>query len=320
MKKTSILITGANGFVGRVLSNKLSRQDYEVRAAVRSINNCLANVEQVKIGSIGSATDWTAALRNVQAVVHLAARVHVMKDSAANPLDEFREVNVAGTKRLAQEAAKAGVKRFVYISSIKVNGEQTLQGKPFTEDVTTIPKDNYGLSKYEAEKELLHISKDTGMEVVIIRPPLVYGEGVKANFASMLRAVRNRTPLPFGSIKNLRSFIYVGNLISFIIKCIEHPKAANQTFLVSDNCDLSTTELLQGCAEALEVNARLLPVPSKLIEIVAIILGKQDLAKRLLSNLQLDISKARKLLDWSPPISVSDGLKATVLDLKVSKK
>jgi nucleoside-diphosphate-sugar epimerase len=316
----AILITGANGFVGRFLCHELNQKGYLIRAAVRSLNNRLKNFEEIEVGSIDSTTNWTSALKNIDVVIHLAARVHVMQDNAVNPLEAFRKVNVEGTKCLALAAAKSGVKRFIFLSTVKVNGEKTSKNKPLTEDAPPAPKDDYGLSKHEAERILLEISKDTGMEIVIIRPPLVYGEGVKANFASMLRAVRNRVPMPFGNVKNLRSFVYVGNLISLIVRCVDHPNAANQTFFVSDGCDLSTTQLLQRCADVLDVKPILFSVPQSWIKGVIVFFGRNDLAQRLLGDLQLNISKARILLEWTPSISVIDGLKATVQGLKESEK
>ena len=307
-----ILVTGASGFVGKSLTAELFRQVYAIGAAVRSTKSQINNAEVVVVGEIDGKTDWTNALRSVEVVIHLAARVHVMKENFANPLAEFRKVNVEGTQQLAQSAVNAGVKRFVYVSSVKVNGEQTGLS-PFTELDIPNPQDPYGVSKWEAEQGMMRIAEKTGMEVVIIRPPLVYGAGVKANFATMMRVVKQGIPLPFGAIRNKRSFIYVGNLVSLILRCVDHPAAANQTFLVSDGHDISTTELLRGCALALGVKPRLLPVPQKLIEVCATIIGKRDVAQRLCGNLQVDISKARTLLGWAPPISVADGLKATAL-------
>jgi nucleoside-diphosphate-sugar epimerase len=306
-----ILVTGANGLVGRALCNALSQQGYKVTAALRFQNTALAGFERVIIGGIDSTTDWSGALLNVDAVIHLAARVHVMHDAVVDPLAEFRKVNVDGTLNLAMQAAKAGVRRFIFISSVKVNGEHTVNNKPFTEADIANPQDAYGLSKFEAEQGLLRIAQQTGMEVVIIRPPLVYGAGVKANFASMMRAVKRGMPLPLGAIHNQRSFVYVDNLVSLIVHCIDAPAAANQVFLVSDGVGLSTSALMRACAVALGVKSRLLPVPQKLIEVFATILGKQDIAQRLCGNLQVDITKARTLLGWTPPVSVADGLKAT---------
>ena len=309
-----ILVTGASGFVGKSLTAELFRQGYAIGAAVRSTKSQISNAEVVVVGEIDGNTDWINALRNVDVVIHLAARVHVMKENFANPLAEFRKVNVEGTQQLAQSAANAGVKRFVYVSSVKVNGEQTGLS-PFTELDIPNPQDPYGVSKWEAEQGLMRIAEEMGMEVVIIRPPLVYGAGVKANFASMMQVVKRGIPLPFGTIRNKRSFVYVGNLVSFILLCIDHPVAANQTFLISDGHDISTTELLRGCAESLGVKAKLLPIPQKAVEFCIALLGKRDMVQRLCGNLQVDITKARTLLGWTPPISVTDGLKATAKGL-----
>jgi nucleoside-diphosphate-sugar epimerase len=314
-----ILVTGANGFVGKSLCKALFGQGWAVRAITRTKSSQTDDFEQAVVSSIDGATDWSAALRDVNIVIHLAARVHVMAEHSANPLAEFRKVNVEGTLNLAQQAAKAGVRRFVYMSSVKVNGEHTEIDKPFSETDAANPQDAYGVSKCEAEQGLKRIAEETGMEVVIIRPPLVYGAGVKANFASMLRTVKRGILLPLGAIHNKRSFVYVDNLVSLILRCIDHPAAANQTFLVSDGHDISTTELLRGCADALDVKARFLPIPQKLVEVCAAILGKQDVAQRLCGNLQVDISKARTLLGWIPPISVADGLKATAQGLAQEK-
>jgi len=305
-----LLVTGANGFVGRALCAELIKQGLTVLAAVRE-KTAIESCTPVVIDNINNATNWVTALSNVDVVTHLAARVHVMNDHASDPLAEFRKVNVDGTLNLAWQAAKAGVKRFIFISSVKVNGEHTEMGMPFTELDNPSPQDAYGISKLEAEQGLLKLAQETGMEVVIIRPPLIYGLGVKANFASLLSVVKSGVPLPLGAIHNKRSFIYVENLVNFILLCIHHPSAANQTFLVSDGQDLSTTELLKECAKALGVRCWLLPVPQKLIEIFATLIGKKDVAQRLCGSLQVDITKARELLGWSPPNTVADGLKAT---------
>ncbi len=315
LKTPSILITGANGFVGKILCAELLQHALAIKTVVRSMN--IDNKKnQLVVDSINAKTDWTAALKDMDVVIHLAARVHVMKDKSLDPLEEFRKVNVDGTLTLATQAAKAGVKRFIFISSIKVNGEFTELNKPFTEQDAANPQDAYAISKHEAEQGLLLIAQQTGMEVVIIRPPLIYGAGVKANFASMLKAIKRGFPLPLGAVHNKRSFVYVGNLVSLIVRCIDHSAAKNQVFLVSDDHDLSTTELLQQCATALRVKSRLLPVPQNLIKAFAALLNKQAVAQRLCGNLQVDISKTCNLLDWKPPTTVADGLKATVSALQ----
>ncbi len=309
-----VLVTGASGFVGTEVVRNLKLQNFEVHVANR--RTCKTEADfSYKVGDLGPDTNWHEALKGCDVIIHLAARVHVMDDSAVDPLAEFRKTNVEGTLNLALQAAKAGVRRFIFISSVKVNGEYTIIGKPFTEEDAANPQDAYGISKHEAEQGLLLIAQQTGMEVVIIRPPLVYGPGVKANFASLMRAVKRRVPLPFGAINNKRSFVYVGNLVSLILRCIDHPAAANQVFLVSDGCDISTTELLRECALALGVKPRLMPIPQSLIEVCACLLGKRAVAQRLCGNLRVDITKARILLGWAPPVSVTDGLKATALGL-----
>lgn len=316
-----ILITGANGLVGRALYIKLYRQ-YDVVAALRSVNNetYYYSKQTAIVRLIDAHTDWSAALVNVNVVIHLAARVHMMNDNVVNPLTEFRKTNVEGTLNLASQSAQAGVKRFVFISSIKVNGEKTEVGVPFTEESAVNPQDAYGISKLEAEQGLMQLAKQTNMEVVIIRPPLIYGVGVKANFASMMCMIKRCIPLPLGAIHNKRSFVYIDNLVSLILKCIDHPAAANQIFLVSDGNDLSTTELLRACARALGMKSRLIPIPQNLLGIFAALIGKKAIAQRLCDNLQVDITKARILLDWTPPITVEEGLKATTIGFnKVNK-
>jgi nucleoside-diphosphate-sugar epimerase len=258
------------------------------------------------------STDWSIALEGVAVVVHSAARVHVMHDTEADPLAAFRAVNVEGTLNLARQAAAAGVKRFVFVSSVKINGESTQLGRAFTEVDLPNPQDAYGQSKHEAEQGLRQLSTDTGMKVAIIRPPLVYGPGVKANFASLMRAVQRGWPLPLGAVHNQRSLVALDNLVDFIVTCITHPQATNQTFLVSDGQDLSTTELVRGLAQAAGVPARLLPVPVWALQAGASLLGKGDAVQRLCGNLQVDISKARSLLGWVPPVSVEEGLRRAV--------
>lgn len=309
--KAHILVTGGDGFVGKTLLKELINRDFPVRFSSRQDKKSFLDAEYINIADINEQTNWLKALEKINVVIHLAARVHIMHDNAIDSLAEFRKVNVDGTLRFASQAASAGVKRFIFISSVKVNGEKTLNGIPFKESDIPNPQDAYGISKFEAEQGLLEIAQQTGMEVVIIRPPLIYGPGVKANFASLANIVKHSLPLPLGAIHNKRSFIYVGNLVDCIVKCVEHPAAANQLFLVSDGQDLSTTELLKACGKALNKKVWLIPLPQLLIERMAALLGKKNIAQRLCGNLQVDISRARQLMDWTPPISVTDGLKAT---------
>jgi len=266
----------------------------------------------IAVGSIGPSTDWSMALRGADCIIHTAARVHVMHDTESDPLSAFRSVNVDGTLNLAHQAAAAGVKRFVFISSVKVNSEVTQPRQAFSEADVSSPQDAYGQSKHEAEQGLRQLSADTGMEVVIIRPPLVYGPGVKASFAALMRALQRGWPLPLGAVHNQRSLVALDNLVDLIVTCLTHPKAANQTFLVSDGKDLSTTELVRGMAQAAGVPARLLPVPVWALKAGASLLGKGDEVQRLCGNLQVDISKARSLLGWVPPVSVEEGLRRAV--------
>jgi len=313
----SVLITGANGFVGKQLCTELLRQGQFVRAAMRLErveSLVLENIETVPIGILDGKTDWTNALLGINVVIHLAARVHVMKDNAVDSLDELRKVNVEGVWNLARQSAEAGVRRFIFISSIKVNGEGTLLGYPYTVKDQPAPVDPYGISKFEAEEALRQLADETGMEVVIIRPPLVYGPGVKANFYSMMHWLEKGVPLPLGAIYNKRSFVALDNLVDLIITCIDHPAAANRTFLAADGEDLSTTELLQRMSKALGKPAKLIPVPIWILKTAAILLGKRDMAQRLCNSLQVDISEARDLLGWQPSVSVDDALKKTAAD------
>ncbi|CRM48028.1 UDP-glucose 4-epimerase family protein [Pseudomonas sp. 44 R 15] len=307
-----IFVTGASGFVGSRLVQVLSaRTDVQVTVAVRDPGFSCPGADQVVQFDDLSRADFSGVLTGVEAVVHCAARVHVMNDSEADPLEAFRRVNVQGTLALAHQAAQAGVRRFVFLSSIKVNGEGTVSGAPYTADQPPAPSDPYGISKMEAEQGLLELAATTGMEVVIIRPVLVYGPGVKANFLSMMRWLHKGVPLPFGAIHNARSLVALDNLVDLSITCITHPAAANQVFMVSDGEDLSTTVLLRKMASALGKPARLLPVPASLLSAAAITLGKRSLSQRLCGSLQVDIGKTRTLLGWTPPLSVDEALKVT---------
>jgi len=310
-----ILITGATGFVGQALTTALLQKEKIIVASVRQKSAALSpKITQITTGNLSPSSEWCDALNGVDIVIHLTARVHIMDDASADPLTEFRKVNTASTLNLARQAAGAGVKRFVFLSSIKVNGEMTDLRHPFTPDDDYIPTDPYGLSKYEAEQGLLTIAKETGMEVVIIRPPLVYGPGVKANFSLMMKWMNKGMPLPFGAIHNKRSLVALDNLVSFIIHCADYkktPQAANQTFLISDGEDVSTTELLQKVAKAFGKKSLLLPVPVSLMTLAAKLLGKGDVANRLFVSLQVDSAKARELLGWKPVITMDEQLKKT---------
>ena len=311
----NVLVSGATGFVGRALCVELVQREYGVRAVVRDLSRSLCgHYELVKVSNIDSATDWSCPLHGVDAVVHLAARVHVMCDTATAPLAEFRRVNVEGTLQLARQAAAAGVRRFVYLSSIKVNGESTRLDQTFTADDIPAPQDPYGISKHEAEVGLRQLARETGLEVVIIRPPLIYGPGVKANFLSMMRWLWCGIPLPLGAIHNKRSLVALDNLVDLIMTCLNHPAAANQTFLVSDGENLSTTELLRRMGDALGKTTRLIPLPVSWLQSGATMLGCRDMAQRLCESLQVDIAKTREVLGWTPPVSVDEGLRRVAGD------
>lgn len=306
-----ILLTGTTGFVGRPLAARLLEKGYDLVASVRHCSDILPQSNLQLVDDLTSMTDWSNAIDAVSIVIHTAARVHVMSDSVADPLAEFRRVNLEGTVNLAKQAATAGVKRFIFLSSIKVNGESTRPGMPFTADDSPAPVDPYGISKAETEQALQELSVKTGMEVVIIRPVLVYGPGVKANFLSMMRWLNRGIPMPFGEIHNKRSLVALDNLVDLIITCVDHPAAANQIFLVSDGEDLSSTELLKRVSLSLGSAARLVPVPVGILNFAARLLGKREVAQRLFGSLQVDITKTRDLLGWTPPVSVDDALQKT---------
>lgn len=314
-----ILVTGATGFVGGALVRRLAADPAckSVVAAVRrKIELPVDGVNQIQVGDLLPTNDWGNALQGVDAVVHCAARVHVMQDDATDPLEAYREVNVKGTLNLARQAAQAGVSRFVFVSSIKVNGEATQPGQIFSADDLPSPLDPYGVSKQEAELGLREIEAQTGLEVVIVRPPLVYGPGVKANFAAMMRWVARGIPLPLGAINNARSMVALDNLVDLLVVCLKHPNAAGQTFLLSDGEDVSTTELLRRTAHAMGKKAFLLPIPAIALEMSATLLGKRAVAQRLCGSLRVDITKTRSLLGWSPPLTLDHGLKKAVEGMK----
>jgi len=316
-----VFLTGASGFVGRAVLRRLQADDREVVAAVRRNSGELpASVQTVPFVSFEQENTWNGVLSECDVVVHSAARVHVMNDTESDPLAAFRKVNVEGTLALALQAISAGVKRFVFISSIKVNGEGTSPGKPYKADDVAMPQDPYGVSKMEAEVALRKLALETGLEVVIIRPVLVYGPGVKANFLNMMRWLDRGVPLPFGAIDNRRSLVALENLVDLIVTCIDHPAAANQTFLVSDGEDLSTTGLLRRMALALGKSALLLPVPAWVLSAGARSLGKGALSQRLCGSLQVDIGKTCELLDWQPPVKVDAALLAAARHYQENNK
>jgi nucleoside-diphosphate-sugar epimerase len=305
-----LLVTGASGFVGRALVKRLTADNNSVVVAVRRTDiEIPSGVKPIQVGDLLPVTDWGLSLRGVSSLVHCAARVHLFNDKSSSPLAEFRRVNVDSTANLARQAAAAGIRRFIFLSSIKVNGESTKDRPPFTADDLPAPVDPYGVSKYEAEEVLRQIAADTGMEVVIIRPPLVYGPGVKANFESMIRWLAHGVPLPLAAVTyNRRSLVALDNLVDLIVTCLNHPAAANQTFLVSDGEDLSAADLLSRMGEALGKPARLFYTPPVLLKLGAQVLNKSGIYQRLCGSLQLDITKTSQLLGWMPPVSVNEGL------------
>lgn len=299
-----VLVTGTAGFVGPALCSNLVGGGWDVTALDRRESGLPEGCASRIIADIGPGTDWSGVLDGVDAVVHLAARAHVMKESAADPLAAFRRTNVAGTLGLAHAAAQAGVRRFVFLSSIKVNGESTA-GEPFSESTPAAPTDPYGLSKWEAEQGLAKVAAQSELEVVILRPPLVYGPEVKGNFLRLLAAIDRGLPLPLASVENRRSLIGLSNLVDFLTVCVDHPVAAGETFLIADGEDLSTPELTRRLAQALGRPARLWPCSVSLMRLAAQALGKQGEIERLCGSLTVDSQKARSLLSWSPVVPMN---------------
>ncbi|HZJ94729.1 MAG TPA: SDR family oxidoreductase [Thiopseudomonas sp.] len=306
-KQKRVLLTGATGFVGRAIQQRiLNDGEYALNIAVRRAVEVQGAVRMVQVAGLTAETDWTDALQGVDVVVHAAARAHVMQDEEVDPLAEYRKVNVEGTLSLAQQAAAAGVKRFVFISSIGVNGN--INTRPFIADDEPNPAELDAQSKWEAEQGLQALAKETGLEVVIIRPPLVYGANAPGNFGSLVRWIEKGVPLPLGAVHNKRSLVALDNLVDLIVTCLDHPAAANQVFLAGDGEDLSTSELLRGVAKAMGRPSRLLPVPAGMLQLAATLVGKKAVAQRLLGSLQVDISKTCEVLDWQPPLTVEQGL------------
>jgi len=305
LEDKKILITGANGFIGSRLSEYAIENGWYVRKAVRSSSFD----GEIAVDEITEKTKWTKALDEIDVVVHLAARAHILKEISTNPLENYRRVNVEGTLNLARQAAEKGVKRFVFISSIGVNGN--CNTRPFTEDDVPNPVEPYAISKYEAEQCLRKLADKSGMELVVIRPPLVYGPNVPGNFRRLIGLINKRIPLPLGLINNKRTFVALDNLVDLIMCCSTHPAAANQIFLAGDGRDISIKELLQILGDALGKPPILLPVPKKILNVIALIIGKQEEMRRLCDSLQVDISKARKLLRWSPTVNMEIALRKT---------
>lgn len=310
MLQQRLLVTGGSGFIGKALAVGAASIGFEVRISSRQeLAAAKSAIDYTIVRDMGPSTNWSAALQEVNTVVHCAGRAHVMNEKAENPSATFRSVNFEATLNLARQAVEAGVRRFIFLSSVGVNGFQTTPGNPFSEEDEPKPHNAYALSKWEAEQGLLRIADEVGLELVIIRPPLVYGLGAPGNFGSLTRAVQRGWPLPLGVVHNKRSLIALDNLVDFIITCVIHPQAANQTFLVSDGQDLSTVELVLGMASAAGIPARVFPVPLWALQKGAAFLGKGDAVQRLCGDLQVDIFKAKALLGWVPPVSVYEGLK-----------
>lgn len=310
------LVTGASGLVGNAMVELLVRNNVDVRVAIRAQSKFRPEkysnaVPAYTIKDVGPETDWSAALDGAQSVIHLAARAHIMNETASDPLTEFRRINTSGTTRLALMAAQAGVRRFVYVSTIKVNGESTTDA-PFQEDDAPRPSDPYAISKWEAELALRGISAETGMQIVVVRPPLVYGPGVGGNFLTMLKWMDYGIPLPLAAVDNLRSLVGIDNLVNMLMSCLTQPHASGELFLVSDGEDLSTPELLRRTALFLGKSSRLFPFPVRLMRSMARLFAKDRLCERLCGSLAVDSSKARRVLGWKPVSSVDDELRRTI--------
>jgi nucleoside-diphosphate-sugar epimerase len=308
------LITGATGFIGQATCEQLLARGWAVKGTVRSssqnVDRLATGVIPCSVDSMGPGTDWRMALSGIDVIVHLAARVHIMKEIAEDSLMEFRQVNTHATERLGRMAAQTGVRRLVFLSTIKVNGEST-GNQAFTEADTPNPQDAYALSKWEAEQALKRVAAETGLDVVILRSPLAYGPGVKGNFLRLLQAVQRGIPLPLASIRNRRSLVFLGNLVEAIITCMTHPQAKGKTYLLSDDEHISTAELISHIAHALRKPARLWPFPVELLRLAAKLAGKSAEADRLLSSLQVDSSKIRSELGWKPSSSLDQGMAET---------
>jgi nucleoside-diphosphate-sugar epimerase len=314
----NILVTGATGFIGQaVISALIANPNHHLYSLTRSSNSSLpASVKRIEITNLDGETDYRDQLNDIDVIIHLAAHVHKLNDTSSTTFDQYHTVNTAGTLNLATQAAAAGVSRFIFLSTIKVNGELTQPGHPFTADDQPNPSGHYAVSKFDAEQGLKALSATTSMSHVIIRPPLVYGPGVKANFQKMIRVISKGIPLPFAAINNRRSIVSLENLTNLILRCIDHPQAANQTFLVSDDKDISTSELLRLIAKSLGKPCRLFVLPNILLNLLAALFGKQEMARRLMCNLQVDITKTKSLLEWRAVGTLQDSIQATVMSYK----
>lgn len=309
-----VLITGGQGFIGSSVASYFFSKDIKTRISSRRSfkDNATEGIEYCITDDLGADNDWSEALMGIDVVVHCAGRAHILNDVSLDPLEEFRLINRDGTAKLALQAARLGVKRFIFLSSIGVNGQASLQNQPFSEDDEPAPHNQYALSKLEAENTLFAISRATGMEIVVIRPPLVYGFSAPGNFSLLVKAVRSKLPLPLGSIKNLRSMIFVGNLVDFIFQVATHPKAANQIFLISDGEDLSIGEVVRKLSKAMKIRLFLFPIPLMVLKVLSRCIGAHCMVNKLCCNLQIDSSKARELLGWSPPFTCDQGFSRSV--------
>ncbi|WP_374407658.1 NAD-dependent epimerase/dehydratase family protein [Hydrogenophaga sp.] len=310
---TVVAVTGASGFVGSALCHELRRRHLPTIPLLRAPHPLLPEARVV--GDIGPDTRWAGQLTGVDVVIHCAARAHVPLQSDGQDLEVCRRINVEGTRQLAQAAAAAGVRRLVYVSSVKALGERSLPGAPLQHDSAPHPEDAYGISKHEAEQALASVASSTGLQAVIVRPPLVYGRGVKANFLKLLQAVARGLPLPLGSVDNRRSLVALDNLTDLLVSCVDHPDAAGQSFLVSDGEDLSTPALIRQMAQALHRPAHLLPCPPSLLALAGRLTGREATVERLIGHLQVDIGHTTKVLGWTPKVSVQQGLQSAVQDL-----
>lgn len=313
MSNQRVLVTGANGFVGKKLCVYLSENGFTVRGVLRrkdQVDSHSSGIDYRVVGEINQNTEWTDTLNDVDCVVHLAARVHVLKETSGDSLFEFRNTNVAGTKRLAEVSALNGVKRFIYISSVGVHGNKTLHHS-FTEQDSPLPYDPYTLSKWEAEQVLQEIAKKSGMEVIVLRPPLIYGPNAPGNFGRLMAIIGKGIPLPLKSVGNLRSFIYLDNFVDAIVTCIKHSALSYQTVLVSDGQDISTPDLVKMIAHAMGKKVKLIPFPVIALKALGKLTGKSLEVERLIGSLQIDSSKIRNCLDWKPPYTIEQGISET---------